>query len=153
VPLTPAGWSFFSEPETDVDFARRRLPERIYASRSFRLGLRQSRDYQQLTRYVRMVLDEPDEPEDLSGLPDIERTEYIVDTSPGGRKQIQVQVTRQAGNIRCIEIQKVPTDPTVTEMQTFLTLDREASERFILFARALEYISVEGANETIRSNT
>jgi Shedu protein SduA, C-terminal len=73
-----------------------------------------------------------------------------VGKTPGGRKQIQIQVTRQAGNIRCIEIQKVPTDPDATEMQTLLTLDRDASKRFILLARALDHIPVEGAEGTIR---
>jgi hypothetical protein len=150
MPLKPVGRGFFSEPENDVDFARLRRPDRIYASKSFRLGLRESRDHGHLARYVRMVFDEPDDPEDLSTLPDIDRTEFVVATTPAGRKQIQVQVTRQTGNIRCIEIQKVPTDPDATEMQTLLTLDREASERFILFARALEHIPVEGAKETIR---
>jgi hypothetical protein len=149
VPLTPAS-GFFFEPDGGADYARRRLPERTYASKSFPLGLRQSQDYQQPTRYVRKVFDEPDESEDLSFLPDIDRTEYVVDTTPGGRKQIQIQVTRQAGNIRCIEIQKVPTDPDATEMQTLLTLDREASKRFILLARTLDHIPVEGAEGTIR---
>jgi Domain of unknown function (DUF4263) len=137
-------------PDNDVEYARLRRPERIYASKSFPMGLPQSRDYGQPTRCLRKVFDEPAEFEVFSHLPDIEQTRFIVDTTPGGRKQIQIEVTRQAGNIRCIEIQKVPTDPNATELQSILKLDREASERFILFARALEHIPVEGVTETIR---
>ncbi|MDT0351623.1 Shedu immune nuclease family protein [Pseudonocardia charpentierae] len=141
---------FLFGPDNEVEYARLRRPERIYASKSFPMGLPQSRDYGQPTRCLRKVFDEPAESEDFSHLPDIERTRFIVDTTPGGRKQIQIEVTRQAGNIRCIEIQKVPTDPNATELQSILKLDREASERFILFARALEHIPVEGVTETIR---
>jgi hypothetical protein len=137
-------------PPNEVTWARGRLPERTYAYKTFTLRLQQSQDYGQPSRYIYKVFDEPAEPEDLDSLPDIDRTEYVVDTTRGGRKQIKMQVTRQAGNIRQIEIQKVPTDPGATEVQTILTLDREASTRLILLARTLDNIPVEGGEDTIR---
>jgi hypothetical protein len=73
-----------------------------------------------------------------------------VNTTPGRRKQIKIQVTRQAGNVRHIEIQRVPTDPDATALQTILTLDREASARLILLARTLDSIPVQGGEDTIR---
>lgn len=143
-------WDSFFEPENDVTYAKGRVPDRVYASKSFPLQLRHSQDCGQPTRYVWKVFDEADQTENLDLLPDLERREYVVDTTPGGRKQIKIQVTRQAGNIRRIEIQKVPADPNATEMQTLLTLGREASARLILLARTLDHIPIEGASESIR---
>jgi hypothetical protein len=137
-------------PPNDVTWALGRQPDRTYASRTFPFPLWRSQDYRQPARYIWKVFDEAAAPEDLDSLPGIERTEYVVDTTPGGRKQIKVQVTRQAGNIRQIEIQKVPTDPDATELQTILILDRDASARLILLARTLDNIPVEGGEETIR---
>jgi Shedu protein SduA, C-terminal len=134
----------------EVTWALGRQPGRIYASKTFPFPLPNSQDYRQPTRYIWKVFDEAAEPEDLDSLPDIECTEYVVTTTPGGRKQIKIQVTRQAGNIRRIEIQKVPTEPDTTEVQTILTLDREASSRLILLARTLDNIPVDGGEETIR---
>lgn len=140
-----------SGPDNDVDYAKRRLPEYIYVSKTFPLKWpRESPDYGQPARYVRKVFDEPEETEDLDLLSDIERTEYVVDTTPKGRKQIQLQVTRQAGNIRQIKIQRVPTDPDATELQEILKLGREASAQLILVARSLENIPVDGDEGRIR---
>jgi hypothetical protein len=74
----------------------------------------------------------------------------VVDETPAGRKQVKIQVTRQAGNIRQIEIQRVPTTPGATEMQQVLKLGREASAQLILIARSLDNIPVEGGEGRIR---
>ena len=139
---------FLFGPTSDVDYAKGRRPERTYVSKTFPLRLSNSRDYGQPTRYVWKVFDGPEEPEDVSGLPDVEREEYVVDTK--ARTQIKLQVTRQAGNIRCIEIQRVPTDPDATNMQTLAVLDREAAARLMLLARTLDTIPVHGVNGSIR---
>jgi hypothetical protein len=149
VALKPAG-GFFFPGDNEAVYALGRQPERTYASRTFPLGLPQSQDYGQPTRYIWKVFDERDEPDLVDTLPDIERTEDVVATSPGGRRQIKIQVTRQAGNIRQIEIQRVVINGDDAELQTLLRLDREASERLILLARSLDHIPVEGDFETIR---
>jgi hypothetical protein len=144
MPIRAAG------PKNEVEYAKRRLPECIYVSKTYPLGLRDSRDYGQPARCVRKVFDDPEDAEDLDLLPDIDRTEYVAATSPKGRNQIQIEVTRQAGNIRQVEFQRVPTDPGATKLQTLLKLDREASAELILLARSLEHISVEGDEGRIR---
>jgi hypothetical protein len=132
-----------------VTWALGRLPNTTYAYKTFSLPVSQSRDYGEPARYIYKVFDEPAEPEDLTSLPDVERTEHVVYITLGQRKQIKLQVTRQAGNIRQIEIQKVPTDPGATEVQTILKLHREASARLILLARTLDSIPVQGGEDSI----
>jgi hypothetical protein len=66
-----------------------------------------SRDFGQLARYVCKVFDE-DEMEFEGPRGGDERTEAVVDETPGGRKQIQVQVAREAGEVREILVQRVP---------------------------------------------
>lgn len=75
---------------------------------------------------------------------DLEREEFIVHTSPGGRKQVKVQVVRESGNVREIVIQKVPTNSAAARMDTILTLDREASRRLIDLVKVLDFIPPEG---------
>ena len=68
----------------------------------------------------------------------------MVDTTHGGRKQIQLQVARQAGAVRQIRIQRVPTDPAATELETILTLNRDQSTRLIDLVKALDSIPADG---------
>lgn len=137
-------------PPNEVTWALGRLPDATYAYKTFSLPVAQSRDYRQPARYVYKVFDEPAESENLDSLPNIERTEHVVYTTPGGRKQIKLQVTREAGNIRQLEIQRVPTDPDATRVQTILRLDREGAAQLILLARTLDSIPVQGGESTIR---
>ena len=137
-------------PPNEVTYAKRRLPDRLYISRTFELDMRNSQDHGHHARYVTKVFDEPAEREAIDPLLDFERTEHVVYTTPGGRKQIKLQITRQAGRVREILIQKVPTDSAATQMETILTLDRESSMRLIETVRALDYIPVEGGEETSR---
>jgi len=124
----------------DVTWALGRLVDRIYVSRSFPLDMRNSQDHGEIARYVTKVFDEvPLEMVDAT-----EREEFVVMTTPGGRKQLKLQVARESGRVREIVLQKVPTDATNTKLETLLTLDREASARLIDLVRALEYIPVEG---------
>jgi hypothetical protein len=72
-----------------VEWMRNRQPGRTYIHRTFPLGLRLSRDYGQPARYVVKVFDEPGErlePGDTSG--GLEWTEEVVETTPGGRRQV-----------------------------------------------------------------
>jgi len=124
----------------EVSWARGRLTDRIYVSRSFELDLRASQDHGQMARYVTKVFDE----QPFETQPDSQREEWVVMTTPGGRKQLKLQVARDSGRVREISLQKVPTDPESTKLEPLLTLDREASARLIDLVRALDYIPVEG---------
>lgn len=139
---------FDEPPPTEVTFARGRLPGRTYVSRTFMLDLRNSQDYGQPARYVSKVFDE-----DLEVLPDdtpgVEWEESVVMTTPGGRKQIKLQVAREAGHIREIQIQRVPASLTAERMEVLLTLNREQSMKLLELVRALEYIPADDS-ETVR---
>jgi hypothetical protein len=137
-----------TRPKNDVDYARGRFPERTYVSKTFPLPWAGSRDYGQPTRYVWKVFDDTSETDDLSTLPDLTRTEH--ELSANSRTQIRLEVTREAGNVRQIQIQKVPTDPNATQLQTVLTLDREAAARLMLVAETLDRIPIEGGEESLR---
>lgn len=127
------------ENGNEVVWARGRLPDRVYAYRSFIAKF--AADAGHPSRYVYKVFDEnaDSEPED-----EWEWTEQVVDTTHGGRKQIQLQVARHAGAVRQIRIQRVPTDPDATELETMLTLNREQSTRLIDLIKALDSIPADG---------
>src|SRR6266545_2153410 len=102
---------FDEPPPTEVTYAIGRLPGRTYVSRTFLLDLRNSQDYGQPARYVTKVFDEAPRTHWLApGEPGIETEETVIVTTPGGRKQVKFQVAREAGHVREIQIQKVPTN-------------------------------------------
>lgn len=133
---------------TEADYARGRLPGRTYISRTFRLRNTRSRDFGQLARFVSKVFDEPEEMEPDSGT--LERTEDVIMETRGRRKQIRFQVSREAGKVREIKIQRVPSDESVGRLENLLELDRTASERFINLIRGIEHIPVDGSAERVR---
>lgn len=137
------------EPEpTEVTFACGRLPGRTYVSRTFVLDLRASADFGQAARYVTKVFDEEPSSLDTSD-PSLEWTEEVVMTSPGGRKQIKLQVAREAGLVRQIQLERVPTDPAATRMDVLLTLNREQSQKLLELVRSLDYVPANDS-ETVR---
>lgn len=135
-------------PANEVTFARGRLTERTYVSRTFRLDLRASADYGQPARFVSKVFDESPTTLDRD-TPGIDWEDMVISTTPGGRKQIKLQVAREAGQIREIQIQKVPADPTAERMDVLLNLNREQSARLIELVRSLDYIPADGS-KTVR---
>lgn len=139
---------FDEPPPTEVTYARGRLPDRTYVSRTFSLDLRASKDFGQPARYVSKVFDERPATAGRDD-PNLEWSEAVVMTTPGGRKQLKIQIARSAGEVRQIELQRVPTSPTAERMETLLTLDREQSARLVELVRALDYIPADDA-ETVR---
>lgn len=132
----------FAEPD-EVTYASSRLPNRIYVSRSFAMEF--GNDRGQPARYIRKVFDEEVTPDDENW----EWTTHVVYVTPGGRKQLELQVARSAGAVRKIRIQKVPTDPASTRLEPALELDRTQSMRLIDLIRALDSIPIEG-DTTVR---
>jgi len=136
----------FARPEegNEVVWARGRLPNRIYAYRSFIAQF--AADAGHPSRYIYKVFDEQaDEALDSEW----DWTRFVIDTTHGGRKQLQLQVARYAGAIRQIRIQRVPTDPAATQLETMLKLDRAQSTTLIDLIKALDSIPAEG-EESIR---
>ena len=123
---------------TEVTYAEGRLTTRTYANRSFTMEFGQ--DQGRPSRYIYRVFDEVVTEDDEEW----EWTSEVVYTTPGGRKQIQLQVAREAGAVRKIRIQKVPTTGDLTRMEPVLELDREQATRLIDMLRAIDVIPVEG---------
>ena len=132
------------EPPNEVTCAQGRLPHRTYIARSFILNLPASQDHGQPARYITKVFDEPadEEPPTAEIATIIE--EHIVATTPGGRKQIKLQVVREAGNVRQLLLQKVPMNPDSVKLETLLDLDRAGAGRLIDLVRMLDSVSAEG---------
>jgi hypothetical protein len=126
----------------EVTWATGRLPDRIYAHRSFTLDLRASQDFGQPARYVVKVFDEP-APDPATA--ELDREEWIVTTTPAGRKQLKLQVAREAGHVRELVIERVPTSPHATRLEPILRLDRDGAARLIDLVKLLDFIPVEGA--------
>lgn len=122
----------------EVTFAEGRLTTRTYASKSFIAAFGQDRGHP--SRYIYRVLDEVVTEDD----DDWEWTNEVVFTTPGGRKQVQLQVARSAGAVRKVRIQKVPTSGDLTRLETVLELDRDQSTRLIDMLRAIDAIPISG---------
>lgn len=124
----------------EVTYAEGRLTTRTYASRSFVAAF--GRDVGHPTRYVYRVFDEVAAEDDGDG--ELEWVNEVVYTTPGGRKQLQLQVAREAGAVRKLRIQKVPLTGDLTKLETVLELDREQATRLIDMLRAIDVIPIEG---------
>lgn len=131
------GFSDFPEP-TEVTYAEGRLPTRTYATRSFRTQF--GRDAGSHSRYIYKVFDEA---QALVG-DNWEWTNHVISTTPGGRKQIQLHVAREAGTVRKLRIQRVPTSGDRTKLETLLELDRDQSARLIDLLRTIDRVPIEG---------
>lgn len=75
---------------------------------------------------------------------ELEWVNKVVYTTPGGRKQLQLQVAREAGAVRKLRLQKVPLTGDLTKLETILELDRDQATRLIDMHRAIDVIPVEG---------
>lgn len=127
----------FKEPD-EVTFAMGRLPNRIYLSRTFTMSF--GADQDQPARYVHKVFDEEVTPDE----DDWDWTSEVVDVTPGGRKQLTLNVARSAGAVRKLRIQKVPTNSDATKLEPVLELNRKQATRLIEMLKALDSIPIEG---------
>ena len=127
---------------TEVTYAEGRYTTRTYASRSFTMQF--GRDQGKPARYVHRVFDEVVTEDD-----EWEWTNDVVFTTPGGRKQLELQVAREAGTVRKLRIQKVPTSGDMTRLEPVLELDRDQATRLIDMLRALDSIPIEGESTVV----
>lgn len=128
-------------PATEVTYAERRLPDKTYMSKTFTMQFGQ--DEGQPARYIYKVFDELDSEETDENW---NWTEYMFGTTPQGRKQFVLNVAREAGAVRAIRIQKVPTSKDRSKMEDLLTLNREQSAKLIDLFKALDSIPVDGGD-------
>jgi hypothetical protein len=133
----------FPEPEgkaSAAEYAFQRHPRSTYISRSFAIRP-PSRDAGFPGRFIHKVFDPaPIEP---IGVDDDRSEEIVVD---GVRRQIRLLVAKEAGRVKEIKIQRVPSDG---EIDDILTLNRKGSERLLNLLRLLDSIPVTG-DDTVR---
>jgi hypothetical protein len=127
------------------------LTDRTYLHATFQLQLPNSRDYGQPARYVIKVFDEPvDFAQPGHTAAGTEWEEAVVHTTPGGRKQLKLQIARQAGQVRELVLERVTSVGGKSELERILILNRDGAARLIDLIRALDHIPVEGGESTVR---
>ncbi|WP_207782255.1 hypothetical protein [Phytoactinopolyspora limicola] len=133
--------TFADLPEpNEVTYAEGRRTTRTYASKTFTAVFGQDQGHP--SRYIYRVFDETSTDDD----DDWEWANEVVFTTPGGRKQVQLQVARSAGAVRKVRIQKVPTSGDRTRLENVLELNRDQATRLIDMLRAIDAIPIEGEN-------
>lgn len=68
---------------------------------------------------------------------------------PVDRVQVKLMIEREAGEVRWLQLAKVPTASGATTLTSILELDRAGAMRLVELVKALEHIPVEGGT-TVR---
>ena len=135
-------WDAVFGPTTEATFAQGRLSTRTYLHKSFTLNMPSSRDHGHPARWVVRVFDQSEQEQEPYA--EVEWEEHVVSTSPHGRVQLKLMVAREAGEIRELLLQRVPTDPGAARLPVILSLNRAGAMRLVELVRALEFVPVEG---------
>jgi antiviral defense system Shedu protein SduA len=125
--------------EDETVYAQRRLPRRTYVSKSFPITQPHSQDRGQPARFVHKVFD-ADEATELN----LDGDQWVIFETAQGRIQIKLLVAREAGAVKELWIQKVPTDGSPGKLKTLMNLKREAAGVLVELVRNLDLIPVEG---------
>lgn len=132
-------FDFFEGDATETTFAQGRLADRVYASRSFPLRRTNSADDGTPARFIAKVFDPTQETEVVQ-----DGSEWVVRTTPAGRYQIKLLVAREAGNVKELWIQRVPSSGDAAEVKVLLNLAQPEAGKLIELLKALDSIPVEG---------
>jgi len=130
---------FFAEDGDETVFAQGRSPERTYVSRSFPVKHPQSQDFGEPARFICKVFDSADATELV-----MDGDQWVVSETTGGRMQVKLLVAREAGAVKELWIQKVPTAGSSDKVKNLLNLKREPAGVLIELLRNLHLIPVEG---------
>ena len=122
-----------------VVWAEGRLVDRTYLNKSFTVTNPNSRDCGHQARFVVKVFNDPEVDETKH------REEFVLTTSPSGRSQVKVLVSREPGAVKSIEIERVEGN----KLKSLLKLDRDGAERLIQLVQALGQISNEGGESVV----
>jgi hypothetical protein len=130
---------FELDPINETTAAQGRLDSRTYFSRSFSLQRPNSVDDNQPSRFIYSVFD----PESESFLLR-EADDWVLSETPAGRYQIKFLVAREAGNVKQIWIQRLPTPGNNGEIKTYLSLRQPEVGRLINLIKLLEAVPPDG---------
>lgn len=120
----------------DTTYAQGRSPGRMYTSKTFKQNRESSRDFGQPGRFVCQVFDDSGEAAELTRSGD----EWIVTSVTGTRYQVKVLVSRDAGNVSDLYIQKVPPIGEFEKARNVLHLRREDARRLVDFFQRLDLV-------------
>lgn len=132
----------FEEEPDETEYAKARLSTRTYVSKSFPLKRTNSDDDGAPARFVCKVFD-PNNETALS----LEGEEYLIRETPAGRYQVKLLVAREAGNVKELWIQRIPTG--AGNAKTLLNLKQPDVGRLVEFLKLLDSIPTEGGT-TVR---
>lgn len=130
---------FEIDPIDETTAAQGRVDSRTYFSRSFDLQRPNSNDNNQPARFIYKVFDPETESFILR-----EADDWVLKETPAGRYQIRFLVAREAGNVKQIWIERVPTPGNNGEIKTFLTLSQPEVGRLIELVKLLDAVPPEG---------
>lgn len=135
-------------PHEDTRYAQGRLPNRFYTSNQFENENQNSSDFGQPSRFVYQVFDDDGNASQVRRSGD----EWIVGPIDEGRSQIKVLISREAGAIVDLWIQRVP-GPNAgprSKVKDILRLRREDAKRFSEFFYYLEHVDPVGDKAGVR---
>jgi hypothetical protein len=133
-------------PKSDTEFAQARVPGRLYTSKTFPNGNPNSTDYGQPSRFVYRVVDGDENASVLVR----DGEEWTVTPIAGSRTQIKILVSREAGRLVDMWIQRVPEAGAPGSIKDLLRLRREDAIRLAEFFRQVWLIEPGGAQAGIR---
>lgn len=130
---------FEIDPIDETTAAQGRVDSRTYFSKSFNLQRPNSNDNNQPARFIYKAFDPETESFILR-----EANDWVLKETPAGRYQIRFLVAREAGNVKQVWIERVPTPGNNGEIKTFLTLSQPEVGRLIELVKLLDAVPTEG---------
>jgi len=126
--------------EREAMYAEGRFPDRTYASRSFDLAGAPGVP----ARFIEKVF-ELDAPTEL----ELEGTEWLIRESPKGRIQVKLLVSREAGHVSHIWVQRINRSGKRPRAENVLSLGGADAQRLVELLRNLDLIPADG-DDTVR---
>lgn len=140
----PAYGATSSRDAEELEYAQSRLPGRTYLSKSFPLNRPASSDHGEPARFIHKVFDAESET-----TVELEGSDWVIRETPGGRYQVRLLVTREAGNVKELWIQRIPMGPTAQKAECKLHLVQPDVGRLIDLVKLLDHLPAEGT-DTVR---
>ncbi|MCR2825372.1 Shedu immune nuclease family protein [Microbacterium sp. zg.Y909] len=133
-------------PVSEQEYALGRVPGTLYTSKSFANANPHSSDCGRPSRFAYQVFDDDGTASSLARGGE----EWIVTPVAGSRYQVKVLISREAGALVDLWIQKVSADDGVAAIKEVLRLRREDAIRLAEFFRRLMLIEPDGADTGVR---
>jgi hypothetical protein len=134
-----------AQVDDETTFAQGRLPNRTYASRGFPVKVSASRDFGEPARFIYKVFDNSGDRQ-----ADLEGEEWHVTETEGGRYQFKLLVAREAGRVKDLWVQRVPSPDTSGRVKTCLHFRRDDAARLIELLKMVDVIPVSGNVPSVR---